>query len=257
MTENIRLDISSAIAELVLDNPKRLNALNLSMWEAIPGLIARASADTGVRVVIIHGGTVGHFAAGADISEFAPVYATADGAKRAANALHAATSAIVDCPKPVIAAIEQSCMGAGMSLALAADLRVVADEARFSLPPAKLGAAYPYEDLRRLVDIVGAPTAGDMLLTARVVEADEADRIGLASRRVKKGAALDTAQSIAEEMIKLSPWAQAAGKAMLREICRGQRSETPAMRALQVEGFLGPEFFEGQKAFFEKRAPKF
>lgn len=257
MSELIRLDIAPPVGEIVLDNAKRLNALNLAMWEAVPGLVARANADADVRVILIHGGTVGHFAAGADISEFATVYATQDGARRAADALNLATSAIVESPKPVIAAIEKSCMGAGMSLALAADLRIVADGARFSLPPAKLGAAYPYEDLRRLVDIVGAPTASDMLLTARLIEADEAAQIGLASRRVGAGKALETAREIAADMVKLSPWAQAAGKAMLREICAGQRTETPAMRALQVEGFLGPEFIEGQKAFFEKRPPKF
>lgn len=257
MTDLLRLETHGPIAELILNNGKRRNALNLEMWEAIPGLLAQIASAADIRVVIMHGGEVGHFAAGADISEFGPIWATPEGAKRAANALYTATTAIETCTRPVIAAIEGSCMGAGLSLASACDLRVVADGARFSLPPAKLGAAYPYEDLRRLADIIGLAPTRDLLLTARTIEAEEAGDLGLASRRVASGQAHQTALEIAKGMIDLSPWALSTGKTMLSAIGAGQKTDTPQMRALQIEGFLGPEFYEGQNAFLKKRKPKF
>lgn len=257
MTDLVHLKLHGPIAELILNNAKRLNALNLEMWEAIPGLFEQIAKAPHIRAAIMHGGEIGHFAAGADISEFAPVWATPKGADRAAKALYAATTAIETCTRPVIAAIEGSCMGAGLSLASACDLRVVADGARFSLPPAKLGAAYPYEDLRRLADIIGLAPTRDLLLTARMIEADEAGDLGLASRRVAQGAAYQTALEIANTMTGLSPWALTTGKAMLSAIGRGQRTETPEARAKQIEGFLGPDFFEGQSAFLEKRKADF
>ena len=257
MTDKLILKIDVPVAQLILNNPQRRNALNLEMWAAIPGLIEQVATSEGVRALIIHGGDTGHFAAGADISEFATLYATKDGAQAAAETLAKATLAIEACPVPVIAAIEGACMGAGLSLATAADLRVISDGARFCLPPAKLGAAYPYGDLRRLSDIIGLSATRDLLLTARIFEADEAETLGLSSRRVRTGKALDTATAMATEMAALSRWSLSAGKTMLNTIGAGQKVETPAMRALQVEGFLGADFLEGQSAFMTKRKPDY
>ncbi len=257
MTDRLILKIDTPVAQLILNNPQRRNALNLEMWAAIPGLIERAVASAGVRALIIHGGSAGHFAAGADISEFETLYATRDGAQAAATTLAKATLAIETCAIPVIAAIEGSCMGAGLSLATAADLRVVGDGAKFCLPPAKLGAAFPYADLRRLSDIIGLAAARDLLLTARIFDADEAERLGLSSRRTGAGGALEAATEIATRMAALSRWSLMAGKRMLNTLGAGHKTETPEMRALQVEGFLGADFLEGQSAFLAKRKPDY
>ncbi len=248
---------SGAVAELILNHPERRNALNLEMWTAIPDMLADLVAPPGIRALILHGGEVGHFAAGADISEFATQYATREGAEAAAEKLAKATAAIEACPVPVIAAIEGSCMGAGLSLATAADLRVIGDGAKFCLPPAKLGAAYPYADLRRLSDIIGLAATRDLLLTARTIDAEEAAALGLVSRRIGMGQALAAAREIAAQMATLSPWALRAGKTMLNQIGTGQKTETPAIRALQIEGFLGPDFNQGQSAFLAKRRPDY
>lgn len=256
MTDKLILKSDGPIAELILNYPKRLNALNLEMWAAIPALIKQAEASS-ARCLIIHGGDVAHFAAGADISEFPTKWGTRDTANAAAQKLADATSAIEHCQLPTIAAIERSCMGAGLSLATAADMRVIADGAKISLPPAKLGASYPYEDLRRLVDIIGLAPTRDLILTARVIEADEAEALGLASRRCAKGEALANAKALGTDMAKLSSWSQRAAKTQLSNIAAGQRTETKAMRALQVEGFLNPDFKEGYTAFLEKRKPDF
>lgn len=256
MTEKLILKIEDDVAQLILNNPKRRNALDLEMWAAIPALIAAAESSD-ARALIIHGGAVGHFAAGADISEFEDKWGTRETADAAAQKLADATAAIEHCKLPTIAAIERSCMGAGLSVATAADLRVIANGVKISLPPAKLGASYPFEDLRRLVDLIGIAPTRDLALTARVIEADEADALGLATRRCNAGEALAAAQDLAAQMAPLSQWSQQAAKTQLSAIGAGQRTETPQLRALQVEGFLNADFKEGYSAFLEKRKPVF
>lgn len=256
MSDKFILKTDGPVAELILNHPERRNALNLEMWAAIPALIAEAESSN-AHALIIHGGAVGHFAAGADISEFPTKWGTEATADAAAQKLAEATLAIEHCRLPTIAAIERSCMGAGLSVATAADLRVIADGAKIGLPPAKLGASYPFEDLRRLVDLIGIAPTRDLILTARVIEADEANALGLASRRCGAGEALQTAYTLAAEMASLSLWSQQAAKTQLSNIGAGQRTETSEMRALQVEGFLNDDFTEGYSAFLEKRKPDF
>lgn len=257
MSQRLNLIIDETIATLTLNHAERRNAVTQDMWAAIPDLISQAEEMPGVRTLILHGGECGHFAAGADISEFSTHYTTPENIDSSIEALSRASDAIAALSKPVIAAIEGSCMGAGLSLATAADLRVVADGARFCLPPAKLGVAYPYNDLRRMVDLIGHGMVRDLLLTARVFGADEAAQMGLSSRRVEAGVALSSAQTIAADMAKLSPWSQMAGKQMLSNIAAGVATETADMRQLQINGFLGNDFQEGHRAFLEKRKPDF
>lgn len=256
MSGKIRIERDGPTAHVVIDYPERRNALNLSMWAGIEQAMTGFSDDENVRAVIIRGEGA-HFAAGADMSEFATHWETEAKAHAAADQLARATAAIETCPKPVIAAIEGSCMGAGLSIATAADIRVVASGAKFALPPAKIGASYPYSDLRRLVDLVGQSPARDLMLSARVLNAPEADRVGLASRLVEDGQALTIAIQIADDIAALSPWALSAAKTMLNTIASGASVEPQAMRDLQVSGFAGAEFKEGYTAFLEKRKPDF
>ncbi|MEM9939870.1 MAG: enoyl-CoA hydratase-related protein [Pseudomonadota bacterium] len=256
MSGGIKVERSGSTVHVVIDYPERRNALTLSMWGGIEHALKAVSEDEAVRAVIIHGKGA-HFAAGADMSEFATHWDTEEKAYQAADQMAHATAAIEDCSKPVIAAIEGSCMGAGLSIATAADIRVVAKGAKFALPPAKIGASYPYSDLRRLVDLVGQGPARDLMLSARIIEASEANQLGLVSRLVEYGEALGAAEALASEMAVLSPWALSAAKTMLNTIASGASIEPDAMRELQVSGFSGAEFKEGYTAFLEKRKPDF
>ena len=112
MTQSIRLDVDAPIA------------LSVDMWAAIPALVEQATADPNVKILIIHGGDAGAFAAGADISEFEEIYATRDSAAASGSTIAAALDAVEACPKPTLAAIEGACVGGGVSLAMTCDLRV-------------------------------------------------------------------------------------------------------------------------------------
>ena len=256
MTDKLSLQISGKIAELIISNPKKRNAFDLEMWAAIPGHVEHA-AKAECRVLLLHGGDSGHFAAGADISEFPTRWSTAETASAAIETMARATGAVAGSEMVSIAAIEGACFGAGLSLATACDFRIIADGAQIALPPAKLGASYPFEDLRRLSDIVGLANTRNLILAAKIIDADEAEKIGLASERCPKGEAAERGLELGEELSKLSAWSQGAAKTQLGAIASGQRHETSALRNLQVEGFLNPDFREGYDAFLSKRKPDF
>lgn len=253
MTPTIRLDLAPPLAEIILNKPDKRNALSVDMWAAIPGLVARANAEAGIKVILVHGGVAGAFAAGADISEFATIYATPAAAAASGDTIAAALAAIEQSPKPVIAAIEGACVGGGVSLAMAADLRVAGEGARFGVTPGKLGLVYPAGDTRRLVRAIGLSAAKDLLFTGRLFAAPEAAAMRLIDRVTADGDALRVARQWAAEIAAISQWSVRATKTMLAGLEAGWTPETPEARALFLEGFANPDFVEGYRAFLDKR----
>ncbi|HYE49685.1 MAG TPA: enoyl-CoA hydratase-related protein, partial [Azospirillaceae bacterium] len=169
------------LGRLVLNQPARRNALSLEMWRLIPARLAEAAADSAIRVLVVQGAG-GTFAAGADISEFGTVYATREDAAAYAADMAAALDGLAGFAKPTLALIEGACVGAGLGVALACDLRFAAADARLGVTPAKLGLVYPLGDTRRLVQAVGPSHAKDLLFTGRLVDAAEALSMGLLNR---------------------------------------------------------------------------
>ena len=253
----VRLDIRSTIAEIVLDRPEKRNALSIGMWAAIPGLVAEAVADQTVKTILLHGGTAGAFAAGADISEFEEIYATPETAASSGDTIAAALMALETCEKPVIAAIEGACVGGGVSLAMTADLRVASAAARFGVTPGKLGLVYPPGDTRRLVKVIGPSHTRDILFTGRIFPASEAKEMGLINQLVESGKALEAARNLAEEISANSQWSIRAMKQMLAGLDHGWTDDTPDAQSLFIEGFANEDFTEGYRAFLSKRPAKF
>lgn len=252
MTLPIRLDIAAPLAEIVLNKPERRNALSVDMWAAIPGLVAEANANPEVKLILLHGGT-----AGADISEFETIYATTDAARASGQHIADALNAIETSEKPVIAAIEGACVGGGVSLAMAADLRIAGADAKFGVTPGKLGLVYPAGDTRRLLAAIGPGATKDILFTGRIFSAEEAKSIGLIDRLVAPGTALDAARAWAGEIAAVSQWSVRAIKRMIRGLQNGWTEETEDAQALFLHGFANEDFKEGYKAFLEKRAASF
>lgn len=257
MSLPIRLDIAAPLAEIVLNKPERRNALSVEMWAAIPALVAQANADPDVKLILLHGGDAGAFAAGADISEFETIYATADSAKASGQRIADALDAIENSAKPVIAAIDGACVGGGVSLAMAADLRVAGAGAKFGVTPGKLGLVYPAGDTRRLLAAIGPGATKDILFTGRIFAAEEAKSLGLVDRLVDAGAALDAARAWAGEIAAISQWSVRATKQMIRGLQNGWTEETPEAESLFLNGFSNEDFQEGYRAFLDKRPAKF
>jgi enoyl-CoA hydratase len=244
------------IGWLVLNRPERRNALNGAMWAAIPPLVSALDADPDVRVIVIRGAGAEAFAAGADISEFGAARHDAEAA-RAYEALNgAAFAAIRGAAKPVIAMIQGFCIGGGLAIALACDLRIADSTAQFSLPPARLGLAYPLDGLRDLVSTVGAATAKLMLFTARRLSAAEALDLGLIDRLATAVEAETLA--LCAEMVAGAPLTIAHAKRSIDLIAgRPGAVEATEIARLAARCFDSTDYLEGRAAFAEKRKPRF
>jgi enoyl-CoA hydratase/carnithine racemase len=155
MSGALRLQRDGAVATLLIDQPTRRNAMTRAMWRALPGLVAEAAADDGIATLRVEGAG-GHFCGGADISEFAETYATREATSAASTEIASAVEALAALPKPAVAVIRGACVGGGVALALACDLRFAATDARFAATPAKLGLIYSQADTTRLIPTLAA-----------------------------------------------------------------------------------------------------
>jgi enoyl-CoA hydratase/carnithine racemase len=258
MTEQpIYLATHGAVAELVLNRPAKRNALSVEMWRAIPKLAAAAADDPEVKVLIMRGATPEAFCAGADIGQFDQVHASSETRLAYRSVVGAAYGALAQFKKPTIAMVRGVCFGGGCALALCCDLRYADPSARFCIPPARLGLAYSLKETKRLVDLVGPAKAKEMLMGARVIEAEEALRIGLVTRLFDAADLERETQAFAEQLCSLSQFTIRAVKQIVAEILNGAVEDTDLSRRLFESQFEGPDYLEGRRAFLEKRQPAF
>ncbi len=252
----VRIERQGAIATLVLDNPAKRNAMTEAMWISLPGLIAQLEADAGVRVILLRGAGR-DFSAGADIGEFAEVFATTERAKLYMGHFGRAQDAVAACAKPTLAVITGACVGGGCGLALACDLRFAENRARLGITPTKLGMIYTLADTRRLVEAVGYSAAQDLLFTGRLAPAPEALALGLVNRVFAEDRLDAEAQAYAAGLAAAAPRALGATKRMMALLRAGAGPDEAAARDLFFDALEGPEFAEGREAFLAGRAPDF
>jgi len=256
MAVPIDLCTNGPIATLLLNRPEKRNAIALSQWLAIPDLVAQAIAYPDTRVIVLCGAG-GNFAAGADIGEFAEVFADRAATQTYQAAMAAATRAIEQASVPVIAQIDGLCIGAGVALAAACDLRMAADDARFAITPAKLGMIYSLADTARVMALVGPGVTHDLLFTGRMIDGAEAHAIGLVGSVHAPddlaGAVADKAALIAAN----SPWSHAHGKQVMQRVVAGARDDDAQTRGWFADAPEGADYREGLAAFAERRKPRF
>jgi len=240
---------------LLLNRPERRNALNREMWAALPALVTTLDDDPETRVLVVKGAGVEAFAAGADISEFADARSSPERVKDYEALNGAAFAALRATSKPAVAMIQGFCIGGGLALALACDLRIVGQHSVFALPPAKLGLAYPQDCLRDLLQAVSAAFAKDMLFTARRYTAEEALKAGLVHRVVPADRLEAEIGDLADGIAENAPLTLKASKRAIDALTGRQVSDDIA--ALAATCFAGEDYSEGQRAFLEKRKPRF
>ena len=186
----VRLEVDDAVATIRLDRPK-MNALDIAMQEEIRAAATEAAERSDVRAVVLYGGEK-VFAAGADVKQMSAMSYTdmVDHSGR----LQAAFTAVATIPKPVVAAITGYALGGGLELALCADVRVCADDAKVGQPEVLLGIIPGAGGTQRLARLVGPSRAKDIIFTGRFVEPDEAAAIGLVDQVVTAAEVYPTAQ---------------------------------------------------------------
>ena len=247
----------AGVVTVELHRPERRNAVTGAMWSALGRLMPALAADDAVDVVVLRGTPGGPFSAGADISEFPALRTTPEQAAAYGRAVEGGERALLDFPKPTVALVQGFAVGGGTQLAAACDLRVCDPAARFGVTPAKLGIVYALQSTARLVDVVGQPWAGFLLLTGELVDAATALRIGLVHEVVEPAAVEDRAYALAAVLASRARVSQAGAKLLLRRVADGRREEDDEVRAAYARSLTGPEYAEGVAAFLGKRAPDF
>jgi len=252
--ETLLIETADAVTLIRLNRPGALNALNSQLMDELTAALDVAEADPGVRCIVITGSDRA-FAAGADIKEMASKsYAEVYGE----DFITRNWERVTRCRKPVIAAVAGYALGGGCELAMMCDFIIAADNAKFGQPEINLAVSPGAGGTQRLTRFVGKSKAMDMVLTARMMDAAEADRCGLVSRVVPLPELIPTALEAAKKIAALSPNAVMLTKEMV-----GAAYETPLSQGVKLERRLFHSLFafedkaEGMAAFIEKRAPSF
>lgn len=245
------------IGRLVIDRPAKRNALCLAMWQAIPPLIEQVENDQAIKVLIVEGVDEIAFAAGADIDEIEAHAGSEELAWKFMDAVHFAETAIGSCTKPVIAMIRGDCIGGGIELALACDLRFAQTGSRFGIPAAKLGLVYSLASTSRLVQLVGPGCARDYLFSGRLFDSAQARADGLIDREIAADAIVNETRAYAETLCRRSQWSIRAAKAVIRAALAGEQTESDEVRRWRGGSFLSADLKEGVRAFHERRAAAF
>jgi enoyl-CoA hydratase/carnithine racemase len=256
-TGTIHLERNGAIATVTLDNPGKLNAISVAMWNALEKAFTDFSADLSLRCVVVRGAEK-NFAAGADISEFDAVR----GNPEQLHVYHGRTiaqalRAIGECLHPVIAHIEGFCIGGGLEIAAQCDLRIAGASCRFGAPIHKLGFAMAPDELRGLLALAGRATTMELLLEGRILTALEAREKGLVTRVVVDDGVAEEVRATADRIAAMAPLANRITKRLARRL-------SPELAPLSPEEFHesfaywdSHDHREGVAAFLAKRPPQF
>ena len=249
---------AEAVARLTIANPKRRNALDHEILDAIAEVLPQLNQGIENRCVLITGAPP-LFSAGYDIAGIPEASFERDAEALVAHPFHAAMEAIARHPWPTVAAINGHCLGGGLELAITCDLRICAAGAKLGMPPAKLGLIYGHTGLRKFLDTIGLAYTKELFLTGRNVGAARAERIGLVHRAVPdvelEGYAIEWAAAIAANA-PLSMRGNKHAIDLLQANPELTEQQEAGLVALRESCFSSEDFREGIRAFAEKRDPQ-
>ncbi len=253
---NILVTVAEGVATITVNRPKALNALNRQTLEELLACSREIAVDQGVRVVVVTGAGEKAFIAGADISAMQSMDALA--AREFGRLGQSVMDALEDLPQPVIAAINGFALGGGCELAMACDIRLASDTARFGQPEVKLGVVPGFGGTQRLPRLIGRGAANELLFSGEMINAQEALRLGLVNRVVPQGELLAACQELAGKIAAQGPLAvRLCKEAVNRGLEMGLTEACAHEAELFALCFASPEQKEGMAAFLEKRPAKF
>ncbi|GAB6152038.1 enoyl-CoA hydratase-related protein [Desulfosporosinus burensis] len=253
---NLLLEQSGAVAILTINRPKALNALNSDTLSELSTVLDELGRDSSVKVVVLTGSGEKAFVAGADISQmkdFNPLEG-----RRFAQLGHATFRKLELMPQPVIAAINGFALGGGCELAMACDLRIASENAKFGQPEVTLGLTAGFGGTQRLPRLVGTGIASELLFSGDIIDANEAYRIGLVNRIYPLNTLKEEALKLANRIAGRAPAAVQLSKSAIQ---RGMNMDLDSAQAYEAEVFgltcSTQDQKEGCTAFLEKRKPVF
>ena len=257
-TDKMLAQKDGAIGWVTFNNPERRNAMSLEMWSALSTILDAFEADDEIRAIVMTGAGDKAFVSGADISQFEKERANAEAADRYAKISEAGRARLGNLEKPLIAMVRGFCLGGGLAIAMAADLRLASADSQFGIPAARLGIAYGQDGLSRLHSLVGPSVALDILFSGRRLPAEEALQIGLINRVVPGDQLEAIVREYAAQLAINAPLSMRASKLTIRELGKAPAErDQDLLKKLVQQCFDSADYQEGRKAFMEKRKPVF
>lgn len=254
--ENILVAVENGIAQITINRPTKLNALNKTTIQELHDALESLENNDDVRVIIITGEGEKAFVAGADISEFAN-FTIEEGAQLAAQGQELLFDFVENLKKPTIAAVNGFALGGGLELAMACHFRIASDNAKMGLPEVSLGVIPGYGGTQRLPQLIGKGRAMEMIMTAGMISAEDAFRAGLVNHVVPQTELLDFTRNLAARIMKNSPFAIGrAIKCVNANFKDGTNGYETEIRNFG-KCFGTEDFKEGTTAFLEKRKAEF
>ena len=256
MSARVHIEREGRIVTVRLDAPERHNVLGLDGWREFAKAMQGLSTDEDIGCVVLRGTGGRAFSAGSDIGGFAEHRDTPDDVQAYSAAIASALNAIRACPHPVLALIEGLCVGGGLEIAAACDVRVCGESSRFGAPINRLGLTMAYDELEPLVQLLGPGPLLDVLLSGDLLGALRAREIGLVTRVYSDESVEDEGYALARRIAAGAPLVNRWHKKFIYRLL-DSRPLTDEERAEALEAFETKDYTEGRSAFVEKRRPKF
>ena len=253
---NIHSYVEDKVGYVILDNPSRLNAISLSMWEKIGILLKEYENNNNIRCVVLKGKGKKAFSAGADISEFNNNRSQSDTVLKYDNVSKNSLQILQSFSKPTIALIDGYCIGGGLATALSCDIRLASKKSTFAIPAAKLGLAYDYLGIKKLRDIVGPSRAKYIFFTARQFTSDEAMQMGIIEQIFNDSDFEEHTLKVLNAISDNAPLTIASAKLAIDADPQDCKM-IERCREFEQVCFSSKDYEEGRLAFSEKRKPIF
>ncbi len=259
MSQNILLDRQSSVATITINRPRQRNAISFQMWGELSRILTDLDADRATRAVVITGAGSEAFSAGADIQDFEQYRSDSISGREYNKAVDGLLEVLTELETPTISMIQGFAAGGGCEIAVATDLRIAATGSKLGIPVARLGITIGHREMRGLTDLVGKGNALYVLLSGRLLNADEALRIGLVNQVVPPEQLQSYTYQLAGEIANLAPLSHAVNKRTLNQVLgKASLADLTAEEAdLPLTQFDTRDYQEGYHAFLEKRRPNF
>ena len=259
MNEQVLVDNSGSIATITFNRPDQRNAISYEMWRTLGQIMEDLKDDRSTRCVVFRGAGGEAFSAGADIKDFDEHRYDSASAARYAQAFESALERIENIRCPTISAIQGYCVGGGLELAAATDIRIATKGSKFGVPVARLGLTAGWAELRRMISVAGVPAVKYLVLSGRIIDIEDAKRFGLVTAVVEDEEFDNAVEKLSSQIANGAPLSARDHKIMIRHLSVEPDTEKLSEDDLnlQFRVFDSADFREGVAAFKEKRPPQF
>jgi len=254
--DHILVSNDDNISTVTLNRPDKLNALNRSAWQELADAFTELNGLGLVRCIIVRGAGGKAFSAGADISEFADERCNVAQATTYGSIVEGAINTIIEGPHPTIALVEGACVGGGLEIACACDIRICGESSRFGIPVSRLGLTMAYPELQALLSVVASPVAKEILFSGELFGAHRAAAVGLVNRVVTDDLVQQETYALAARVVKGAPLVNRWHKKFIRRLADSKPLADEEVHE-SYKAFGTKDFSRGYRAFLGKTDPDF